>query len=371
MTERDCHLAFSLSPGIGPKRFLDLLKVFRSAKSAWHATLGDLKTSGIGDKTLDAFVGFRSSFNIELEKKKLVDSGVVFIAQCDKGYPQSLKKLPNPPIGIFAKGNIDLLYEENVLAVVGSRKTTQYGRDVTTSLVSDITNHGIVIVSGLALGIDAIAHMSCLDSGGRTIAVLGCGVDCCYPQENYNLYNKILSSGGLIISEYGLSVPPSKGSFLARNRIIAALSKGVLVSEATEDSGSLVTAEWGRKLGKEIFAVPGPITSQNSYGTLGLIQKGAILVRNPPDILKVYQSAIHAMRKSSQKPTLNLSKDEAKIYKLLSEEKDIEELKYETGFSITVLSSLLSEMELNGYISITNGKIRKQHVDRVFLKEYF
>ena len=366
MTECDCHLAFSLSPRIGPKRFFDLLKVFGSARSAWSASSEDLRKAGLGERILDDFISFRKDFNVELEKKKLVDSGAVFIAQCDKGYPQSLKKLPNPPIGIFAKGNIDLLYEENVLAVVGSRKTTQYGREATTSLVSDITNHGIVIVSGLALGIDAIAHMSCLDSGGRTIAVLGCGVDCCYPQENYNLYKKILSSRGLIISEYPLSAPPSKGSFLARNRIIAALSKGVLVSEATEDSGSLVPADWGEKLGKEIFAVPGLITSQNSYGTLGLIQEGAILVRNPPDILKVYQSTIHAMRKSSQKPTLNLSKDEAKIYKLLSEEKDIEELKYETGLVITVLNSLLSEMELNGYISITNGKIRKQHVDRTF-----
>ena len=366
MTESDCHLAFSIAPRIGPKRFLDLLKVFGSAHSAWSASFENLKKAGLGEKILDVFIGFRSTFNIELEKKKLKESGVVFIAQCDKGYPQSLKELPNPPIGIFAKGDSGLLSEQNILAVVGSRKTTQYGRDVTTSLVTEIAKQGVVIISGLALGIDAIAHSSSLDSEGKTIAVLGCGVNCCYPQENYNLYKKILAGDGLIISEYPLSTPPSKGSFLARNRIIAALSKGVLVSEATEDSGSLVTAEWGEKLGKEIFAVPGPITSHNSYGTLGLIQKGAILVRGPNDILKVYQVSEDQIVKSHQKSRLHMSKDENVIYELLSEEKDVEELRHETGLAITVLNSLLSEMELNGYISITNGKIRKQHVDRTF-----
>ncbi len=359
MTESDSHLAFSLAPRIGPKRFLDLLKVFRSAQLAWSASFENLKKAGLGEKILDVFIGFRSTFNIELEKKKLKESGVVFIAQCDKEYPQSLKELPNPPIGIFAKGNRGLLTQEDILAVVGSRKTTQYGREVTASLTSVVAEQGVVIISGLALGIDAIAHSSSLDSEGRTIAVLGCGVDCCYPQENYNLYKKILSSGGLIISEYGLSVPPSKGSFLARNRIIAALVKGVLIAEATEDSGSLVTAEWGKKLGKEIFAVPGPITSQNSYGTLGLIQKGAILIRGSEDILKAYRSEDARSTRQQRQILPNLSVNEKKIYELLIEERDIEELKYETGFSIILINSLLSEMELNGYISITNGKIKK------------
>jgi len=361
MTESDCHLAFSIAPRIGPKRFLDLLKVFGSAHSAWSASFENLKKAGLGEKILDVFIGFRSTFNIELEKKKLKESGIVFIAQCDKVYPQSLKELPNPPIGIFTKGNSGLLSEQNILAVVGSRKTTQYGRDVTTSLVTEIAKQGVVIISGLALGIDAIAHMACIDSKGRTIAVLGCGVDCCYPQENYNLYKKILAGDGLIISEYGLSVPPSKGSFLARNRIIAALSKGILISEATEDSGSLVTADWGEKLGKEIFAVPGLITSQNSYGTLSLIQKGAILVRNQNDILQKFSASGLDLLKSNGVKKPNLSVDQQKIYDVLTDDMDIDGIIRALGFSIVYTNSLLSEMELENHIVYINGKVRRNN----------
>lgn len=324
-------LAFSTS-NLGPKSYQKILSKLGSSKSAWKGSESRYEEIGIKGITYDRFEKFRKSFDIKKYVEKLKLENISFISFLDKEYPQNLKKLENPPIGIFARGNLELLRHSELdsesikpldkisdrarndrlsIAVVGTRKITSYGKTITESLVVGLTNNGACIVSGLALGVDATAHRVCLQNHGATIAVLACGVDCCSPSENYSLYRDILKGNGLIVSEYPLAQRPNKGMFLARNRIIAALSDGVLVTEAAEDSGSLVTADWAKKLEKKVFAVPGMITSRMSDGSLKLLKQGAKLVSNEQDILGEFRTHSSEFRIATQKlKTLKLNKEE-------------------------------------------------------------
>ncbi len=199
-------------------------------------------------------------------------------------FPENLRRIPDSPGEIYVIGSIDLLHESNSLAVVGSRKVTPYGRGVTEDLVSQIAAKGIVIISGLALGVDAIAHKAALDAGGRTIAVLPCGLDKPYPSTNRQLAKRILEEGGTLISEYPESTPPLRPHFIARNRLVSGLSSGVLITEAAEKSGTLHTAGFALDQGKTVMAVPGNITSNLSRGTNNLIKTGASVVTSAQDI---------------------------------------------------------------------------------------
>lgn len=348
-------LAYSVS-NLGPKAFQKILSSFESAERAWSGTKEEYQGLGVGRLTYEKFNAFRNSFDIKKYREKLEKEKVTFISFLDKQYPQGLKKLENPPIGLFAKGNTELLKEKFCLGIVGTRKVTHYGREVTEFFVSNLIENGVCVISGLALGVDGIAQRTAVANGGLTISVLACGVDCCLPSENYSLYCEILKNRGLIISEYPLSQHPNKGTFLARNRIIAALSNGVLVTEAAADSGSLVTAGWGFKLGKKVFAVPGPITSKMSDGSLKLLKQGARLVTTGRDILD--ELHIQKPNKSIQK-FKNLNKDEKKIVLLLEDEElTIDELSIRANFPISKLFVLVSELELKGILKNSGGKIR-------------
>jgi DNA processing protein len=369
-------LAFSVS-NLGPKSFQKILNHFSSLEKAWAGTQEEFAEIGIVLKTYQTFDAFRKSFDIEKYVLKLEKENVSFISFLDKDYPASLKKLENPPIGLFCKGNINLLRHSELIsesqeipkrvrddsvlniAVVGTRKVTQYGRDVTEMLVSSLVTNGACIISGLALGVDGIAHRTAVLNNGKTIAVLACGVDCCLPSENYNLYSNILKNDGMIISEYPLSQPPNKGTFLARNRIIAALSDGVLITEAATGSGSLITAEWGLKLGKKVFAVPGPITSRMSDGSLKLLKQGAKLVSNVDDIIGEFKSQKGKVKSISQKlKVLNLSKEEKKIVSLLENEgMTIDEISKKTKLPVSKLFVSISNLELKGIIKNKGGKL--------------
>lgn len=362
------YLAFSCSPGIGPKRFRDLLRIFESAKGAWDMFLSlnqapsselkikkqELSNIGIGEKTLEKLSGFQTTFDFQEYKNRLEKAGVKFIAQYEKEYPDSLRQLDDAPIGLFVKGDISSLLKDKVIGVVGTRKTTSYGREVTGNLVASLSNYGCIIVSGLALGVDAIAHKSTIDNNGVTIAVLGCGVDCCYPRENQSLYNNIVDKGGLVVSEYPLGAQPSKGSFPARNRIIAALSIGVLITEAGADSGSLITAGYALKLNKKIFAVPGPITSRQSDGTSYLLKNGAKLVTNTQDILdelQISNSQFQISNKILNIENLNVSDKEKVVLQILQKEPcQIDMLSKQSGIASGELAMLLSSLEMLGFI---------------------
>ena len=287
MSESDFILAFSNLTGVGPKSFLRLLKVYSSAQKAWEKSSPEkYKQAGVGEANYKKFEQFKKDFDIAEYLRKLKKTKVEFIPNGDKYYPVSLTKIDSPPIGLYIKGNRKLLVEHPKIAVVGARKITSYGRQVTENLVSQLVSNNFIIVSGMALGVDGIAHKTAIEQKGSTIAVLGCGVDCPYPRENEQLYEQILDSSGLIISEYPLGMPANPGTFPARNRIVAGLSSSVLITEAAEDSGSLITAGLANKQGKTVFAVPAPINSRMSAGTAKLMKQGAVIVTSVNDILE-------------------------------------------------------------------------------------
>lgn len=350
-------LAFSAS-NFGPKKFQSILNHFESLEKAWHGSKDEYCEIGIKDKGYETFDRFRTNFHINSYVSRLRNEKVEFISFLNPCYPIGLKKLENPPIGIFLKGNSKLLFEKLSIGVVGTRKITAYGRNVTQRIVSNLVANDVAIVSGLALGVDGTAHRAAVENHGKTIAVLACGVDCCRPTDNFTLYQDILKNNGLIISEYPLSLPPQKGTFLARNRIIAALSDGVLVTEAAEDSGSLVTAEWGLKLGKKVFAIPGPITSRMSDGSLKLLKQGAVLVANEGDVLKEFSVSKSPSSTKSKNQNITLRKEEKMIVTLLeNEELTIDELSKDLSIPISKLFVVVSSLELRGVIANRAGKL--------------
>ncbi len=348
MNERDYWLGFSALPGIGPARFRKLLAEFGTAKAAWEAKKPD--------------------FSIEKYLKQLEEKGVWFLTLEDKEYPQLLKEIKTPPFVLYGRGQApDDTWFAKIIAVVGARRTTQYGREVTKLLTNELTLNGFTIVSGLALGVDAISHLTALENNGsprgeagKTIAVLGCGVDCCFPGENQTLYNNILESKNCIVSEFPLGMRPTQWTFPARNRIIAGLSQAVLVTEGAEDSGSLITADFALKFGRKVFAVPGPITSSMSKGPYKLIAKGAKLVTSIEDILnelKIPSFAKSSAGQAKSKIQKGETEEERKILKLLqSEALHFDEIVRKTGISSSKLSSILSLMEIKGMVkSLNNG----------------
>jgi len=359
------YLSFSLADGIGPKTFELLLKKFGTAEKAWESSVNELKDAGLGPKTIDALNLFRNTYNPKEYIQKLEKNKIWYISQNDKEYPESLKKLPNPPIVVFGRGDKSCLSSPKTIGVVGARKVTSYGREVTEGLVADLVSYGFTIISGMALGVDAIAHIVCLENNGAAIAVLGNGVDLPFPRENQSLYQNIIEQGSAIISEYPPGTNPSKGSFPARNRIIAALSDGILITEAAEDSGSLITADWSLKLNKKVFAVPGPITSRMSDGTSRLLKQGAVLVQNTQDILNEFSLQFPSGQASSNKSKkinykkMGLAKDEIKILKLLeNEEMTVDELSKRVNYSVPVIMQILGVMEIKGIIGNINGRYR-------------
>jgi DNA processing protein len=368
MDEKSYWLGFSMFMGIGPKKFAQLIEHFGSATDAWHASLADLKASGIGNKVSEDFAKFRKNFSIESYETLLHSKGVSYFIADEEAYPKRLAEITKPPYILYVKGNKELLYSSSekrvekqvrdpAIAIVGTRKITAYGRQVTEMFTQELVDAGCIIVSGLALGVDAVAHQATLDAGGKTIAVLGCGVDCCYPTTNSRLYEEIIAKGGTIVSEYGLGVPPSQGSFPSRNRIIAGLSQGVLVTEGAVDSGSLITAKDAFENNRPVFAVPGPITSMLSKGPYELIQKGGKLVTSARDILEDLgmNNGASRLRKSSSKPKGD-TEEEQKIIDLLAEQElHFDEIVKKTKKPSSEIGGLLSLMELKGMVKSSEG----------------
>ena len=359
MDERDYYLSFSYFHGVGPKKFQLLLKHFGSAKNAWNGSELDLKEV-LGPITLQHFIDFRKIFSLENELLKLEKAHITYIASIDSTYPKLLKNdnYTNPFI-LFVKGNSAILNDLPSIAVVGTRKITQYGREVTETLTSELVERNFVIVSGLAFGVDASAHTTTIKMKGKTIAVLGCGVDCCTPITNQKIYDNILDSGGTIVSEFRPGEEAHIGSFPARNEIIAGLSLGVLVTEGAADSGALITAEYAKLWNRPIFAIPGQITSGLSKGPNDLLKKGAVPVTGIDDILNNLGFSSNHSKSSQITKTNNkdtLSKEEKEIFSLLeSGPLHFDEIVRKIGKDSKHLGSLLSLMELKGAVKISGG----------------
>lgn len=343
--------AFNSIPGIGISTLRSLKEKFGTIENGWKA--GDTEIErATTDHAANRIKWKRSSINPDKKMAELLANNIWMVCEDDNNFPKYLKEISHSPIAIYGKGNPSLLNTQDdkpCVAVVGTRKPTQYGLEACESIVRELASFEITIVSGMALGIDSRAHQTALDTGGKTIAVLGSGLDknSIYPQENKGLAQRIIDSGGLLISEYTAGTPPMKEHFPQRNRIVSGLARGILVVEAKEKSGALITAKLGLEQNREIFAVPGSIFAYNSKGTNKLIQKGAKLVNEANDILE----ELGIEYTSSKSKNLGvLDEKEWILLQMLEEPLGIDMLKRKTGFETAKIISTLSLLELKGLV---------------------
>lgn len=366
MEEKECWIGFSAFPGIGPVRFRLLYDYFGSAKAAWTATSSEFRETGIGEKLTASFDEFRKKFDVDDYSKQLDRLHIHVVTLLDPRYPKLLAHIPDAPFLLYVLGKrgAQPLALDHAIGVVGTRNVSRYGAEVTESIVTGLVGAGCTIVSGMAYGVDAVAHKTALERGGQTIAVLGCGVDIIAPPINTKLYHDIIESGrGAVISEMPLGLRPAKGLFPARNRIISGLSRGVVVTEGAEDSGSLITARFAGEQGRDVFAVPGPITSPTSRGPAKLLKNGAKLVESAADILEELDISpltnIQRSHKVSQGVSMqSLTKDEQKIvHCLLSERKHIDVIVRETGLTTAMVAATLTILEMKGVVKDFGEKV--------------
>jgi DNA processing protein len=285
-------LGFNYFFKLGPARFKLFLNFFGSAKKAWNASLSDFSKIGLRLDLAESFLSFRSSFDFAKIEKGIKDKKIFVLTWMDGNYPERLRNIDDSPPVLYVKtgikrSNFSKFFSLPSVAVVGTRKVTPYGVSVTKKFVSGMINKGICIVSGMANGVDGVAHRQTVVCGGRTIAVLGSGVDVLYPFESKDIYEKLISSDqGMVISEFPPGTKPNPQNFPFRNRIVSGLSDLVLVTEAAQRSGSLITARLAAEQGKDVFAVPGRIDMPFSQGTTFLIQRGARAVLSVDEILE-------------------------------------------------------------------------------------
>lgn len=355
--EEKYTVAFSVFTPIGPKRSFLLRKYFGSAQKAWQAPEKDLLGSGLPEGVVRQFVNFRQSFDLSSYLLRLAKLGVKTTFFGDKIYPEHLKGIDGPPVVLYTLGEF-VTGDALAIGVVGTRTITAYGKEVTESLVTDLTASGLTIVSGLAYGVDCVAHTTALNTGGRTIGVWAGGLDTVLSGFRQNLVRRMVDLGkGVVVSEFPLGFHPTRTTFPQRNRIISGLSLGVLVTEAAEDSGSLITARHAFKQGRKVFAVPGPITSSLSKGTAELIKKGAKLVYQVSDILEELDIG-HDAKCIKAREVLPESKEEELILGVLqNENKHIDEIIRETGLEPAKAISLLTLMEMRGKVKNLGGMI--------------
>ncbi len=349
--------------GIGPAKVRNLLTYFRSFESIFSAGLKDLTSVyGISTNLSNRIIQSKTDREkiqkiVESELKKNQKLNINIVTVWDEDYPEPLKNIYDPPLILYYKGELkkDDIYS---IAIVGTRQPSDYGKIQAERFAQELAEHNIVIVSGLARGIDSIAHKSTLKSGGRTIAVVGSGLDVIYPPENKNLFNEI-SESGLVFSEFELGTKPDAQNFPRRNRIISGLSLGTLVVETGISGGAIQTAQFALDQNKEVFAIPGNLGIKQSEGTNSLIQKGeAKLITAANDIIVELESKLKpVMNKSISKPQVELSMFEEKVIQTLSvEPKQIDIIADETSLSTSECLVYLLTLEFKGLVKQLPGK---------------
>jgi DNA processing protein len=341
-------VGFTKIPGIGKVKLTQLVNYFNNLEYAWSASSFELKSAGLDTRTISSIVNYRGKINPDYEIELLVKHNVKAIPYLSSEYPQKLKEINDFPPVLYIRGNKTVI-DSVCIAVVGTRRATIYGKQVTEEIVSDLAHNNIIIISGLAKGIDTIAHKAALSEGKPTIAVFACGLDIVYPADNIKLAKQIMENGALI-SEYPLGIKPKPDNFPRRNRIMSGLSAGVLVIEAGEKSGALITADQALMQDREVFAVPGSILSPMSNGTNHLIQQGAKLVRNYIDIMEELNLAVVAQQ-IEMKEMVTEGENESKIIKQLSSEPVyIDEICRLSGLPISIVNSTISMLEIKGLV---------------------
>ncbi len=348
MDPRVFWVGFNKIRGIGYVRTKKLLDFFGDLSNAWIASESNLLEAGLNPKIARSFIEARKSINLEEDFTCILEKGIRVVIIIDDNYPQKLKSIEQPPPVLYLKGSFEEV-DNTAVAIVGTRHLTAYGKQVTQELGSFLARSSITVVSGLARGIDSIAHDAALTSGGRTLAVLGCGVDIVYPPEHRALSERIQEHGALI-SDYYPGTQPEGINFPPRNRIISGLSAATVIIEAGEKSGALITAEFAANQGREVFAVPGQIYSPRSKGTNRLIRDGALPLTDFNELLAALDlTQVEEYRYA--KKVLQKDQVEELLSDVIREEPlHIDEIKNATGLSMEKVSAALVMMELKGMV---------------------
>jgi DNA processing protein len=342
-------VAWSKVTGIGASRLKRIWEHFGDLRAAWEATAGELSRAGLDQRTVTATCLERQSLDPVAEFAKLVNIGVDLISVADSSYPALLRTVDGAPAILHLRGSL-LAEDEVAIAVVGNRAITAYGRQVTFDLVGELVRRGITIVSGLARGVDAVAHRAAIEGGGRTVAVLGSGLDIVYPSEHRALANDVAANGALV-SEFPLGTKPDAPNFPMRNRVISGMSLGTLVIEAGETSGALITATRALEQNREVFAVPGSIYAPRSAGTNRLIRRGeAKLVTNVDDILEELRLEAKPQQLAMELVLAHDGTEERILRHLSNEPVHIDALTRLTDLPISVVSSTMTMLELRGIV---------------------
>jgi len=356
MPDLESWIALSLVPEVGPVTFRKLLSLYRDPASVLKAPFGELAAiDGVGEKKARNIKDFSGWKNVEKHVERLSRCDARVVTFRDADYPSMLRQTEDAPVFLYVKGSIQ---EEDkfAIAIVGSRKLSPYGRLVTERLSSELSRSGFTIVSGMARGIDTVAHTNSITSGGRTIAVLGSGIDRAYPPENRGLMERITASG-YVASEFPCGTEPNKENFPRRNRLISGLSMGVVVVEAAAGSGALITAGSALEQNREVFAVPGNITSPNSAGTNELIKKGAKLIQKSDDIIEELAPMLRGYVKTREKLKVDVTEEEKKLCDILSGEPvHIDTLSRELSLSPAAALATLLGLEIKGIVRQSDGK---------------
>jgi DNA processing protein len=363
-------LALALTPGLGPARIKKLIEHFGTAERVFHASLTELEAMGMRAVSAQSIATGKSVELAQQECVKAAEAGARIISLSDPEYPSRLKEIYDPPVILFVKGSVEVLAQPGI-AMVGTRHPTPYGSGMAERLSTDLAARGLVIISGLARGVDTASHRGAVAAKGKTVAVLGTGIDVMYPRENTRLTEQIIALGGALITEFPVGTSPAPQNFPIRNRIISGMSAGVLVVEAAEYSGTRITSRLALEQNRDVYAVPGNVTNKNSWGPNTLIKQGAKLVATWEDVWEELptdvQVALSAMQNESPEPeTASLFPDEVtspherKILKLLKadESTHIDQLVelLENEMSSSEIFAALFELELNGKVKQLPGK---------------
>lgn len=353
MDDKKFWVGFNLIKGIGAVRMQGLVSYFGDLESAWKSQPGELAAAGLGLKLIERVVQARDSVNLDKVWERIEKQGIKILTWQDEAYPQRLKEIDQPPPVLYIRGEYlpDDLF---AVGIVGTRRITAYGRQITEELASFLAANGMTVISGLARGVDAVAHQMALKAGGRTIAVLGSGVDKIYPPEHRQLAEQMMERGA-ILSDYAPGTPPEASNFPPRNRIISGLSLAVVVVEAGETSGALITAEFAAEQGREVFAVPGSILAPQSKGTNKLIQNGALPLLSVNDLMQALDITRVGEQKAARK-IMPADAIEAKLLTVLTHEPlHVDEIRNQAELPIEKVSAALVLMELKGMVRQVGG----------------
>jgi len=363
MESREALVALNMIEHVGPVRVRQLLEHFGDAPSILHASKSQLlHVRGIGEDTADAIAAWEKMVDLGAELKRIQEFGCHILTQTDAGYPESLKQIYDPPIVLYVKGSL-AAKDKNAVAMVGSRRTTHYGIETARKLAYQLAYVGVTVVSGGARGIDTAAHQGALSAKGRTVCVLGTGINIVFPPENAELFERIAANGA-VITQYPFNRNADKQSFAIRNRIVAGMTLGTVVVEANLTSGALITANFAVEYGRQIFAVPGRIDSPQSKGCHDLIKKGAKLCEGAEDILSEFEYLFPASNRppspgeTGTLPALELSENEQKVYDALSKEEiPTDDVIRRSGLPASSVSVALFSLEMKRLIRQLPGKL--------------